>query len=84
MPSLFSCAILNAAHNSTRRHAMNPHIAQLPYDFTAHLTHFCRVLRSHGLLVSPQETADVMRALSAVGHDGQGPRLLVAARAAAV
>lgn len=36
------------------------------YDFTAHLTHFCRVLRSYGLLIGPLETADVMRAMSAV------------------
>ena len=42
------------------------------YDFTAHLTHFCRVLRSHGLLISPQETADVMRALSAVDMMDRG------------
>ena len=35
------------------------------YDFIAHLTRFCRVLREHGLLVGPQETADAVRA---VGH----------------
>ena len=35
------------------------------YDFIAHLTRFCRVLREHGLLVGPQETADAIRA---VGH----------------
>ncbi|MCY4578734.1 MAG: VWA domain-containing protein, partial [Chloroflexi bacterium] len=45
---------------------------QTTYDFTAHLTHFCRVLRSHGLLISPQETADVMRALSAVDMMDRG------------
>lgn len=42
------------------------------YDFTAHLTQFCRALRSHGLLISPQETADVMRALSAVDMMDRG------------
>ena len=31
------------------------------YDFTAHLTRFCRALRSHGLLVGPLETADAVR-----------------------
>lgn len=41
-------------------------IAPDDYDFTAHLTHFCRALRSHGLLIAPSETADVMRALNAV------------------
>lgn len=41
-------------------------IAPDNYDFTAHLTHFCRALRSHGLLIAPSETADVMRALNAV------------------
>ena len=45
---------------------------QTPYDFTTHLTHFCRVLRSHGLLISPQETADVMRALGAVDMMDRG------------
>ena len=35
------------------------------YDFITHLTRFCRVLREHGLLVGPQETADAIRA---VGH----------------
>ncbi len=42
------------------------------YDFTTHLTHFCRALRAHGLLISPQETADVMRALSAVDMMDRG------------
>ena len=45
---------------------------RISYDFTAHLTHFCRVLRSHGLLISPQDTADVMRALSAVDMMDKG------------
>ena len=36
------------------------------YDFTAHLTRFCRVLRRHGLLVGPQETSDAIRAVSHV------------------
>ncbi len=36
------------------------------YDFVAHLTRFCRVLRSHGLLVGPTETADTLRAMGAV------------------
>ena len=35
------------------------------YDFITHLTRFCRVLREHGLLGGPQETADAIRA---VGH----------------
>ncbi len=34
------------------------------YDFTSHMTRFCRVLRGHGLLVGPQETADAIRAVS--------------------
>ncbi|MCH8825409.1 MAG: VWA domain-containing protein [Chloroflexi bacterium] len=36
------------------------------HDFTAHLTRFCRVLRGYGFLIGPQETADVIKALSAV------------------
>ena len=36
------------------------------YDFIAHLTRFCRVLREHGLLVGPQETSDAVRAVSHV------------------
>ena len=36
------------------------------YDFIAHLTRFCRVLREHGLLVGPQETADAVRAMAYV------------------
>ena len=37
-----------------------------PYDLLTHTTRFCRVLREHGLLVGPQETADAMRALGMV------------------
>ncbi len=51
---------------------MNRVDTPISYDFTAHLTHFCRVLRSHGLLISPQETSDVMRALSAVDMMDRG------------
>ena len=51
---------------------MNQDSDRISYDFTAHLTHFCRVLRSHGLLISPQDTADVMRALSAVDMMDKG------------
>ena len=51
---------------------MNREGIPISYDFTTHLTHFCRVLRSHGLLISPQETADVMRALSAVDMMDRG------------
>lgn len=47
-------------------------IAPDDYDFTAHLTHFCRALRSHGLLIAPSETADVMRALNAVDMMDKG------------
>ena len=36
------------------------------YDFTAHLTRFCRALRGHGLLIGPRETADAALALAAV------------------
>ena len=36
------------------------------HDFVAHVTGFCRVLRGHGLLVGPRETADAIRALSLV------------------
>ena len=34
------------------------------YDFIAHVTRFCRLLRAHGLLVGPAEAA---RAISAIG-----------------
>ena len=51
---------------------MNQDTSHISYDFTAHLTHFCRVLRSHGMLISPQETADVMRALNAVDMMDKG------------
>ena len=51
---------------------MNSHNDRLPYDFTAHLTHFCRALRSHGLLIGPTETADVMRAMNAVDMMDRG------------
>ena len=51
---------------------MIPDTFQTSYDFTTHLTHFCRVLRSYGLLISPQETADVMRALGAVDMMDKG------------
>ncbi len=37
------------------------------YDFTAHLTRFCRALRGHGLLVGPQETADAIAAVERAG-----------------
>lgn len=47
-------------------------IASDDYDFTAHLTHFCRALRSHGLLIAPSETADVARALNAVDMMDKG------------
>ena len=45
-------------------HATAPLAAS--YDFIAHLTRFCRVLREHGLLVGPQETADAVRAMAHV------------------
>ena len=48
---------------------MNSDAATSPaanYDFIAHLTRFCRVLREHGLLVGPQETADAVRAMAYV------------------
>ncbi|MCH7625392.1 MAG: VWA domain-containing protein [Chloroflexi bacterium] len=34
------------------------------YDFTAHLTRFCRALRQSGLMVGPLETADAVRAVA--------------------
>ena len=37
------------------------------YDFTAHLTRFCRALRGHGLLVGPRETVDAIRAVERAG-----------------
>ena len=37
------------------------------YDFISHLTRFCRALRSHGLLVGPQETADAIHAVERAG-----------------
>lgn len=36
------------------------------YDFVAHVTSFCRALRSYGLLIGPAETADAVRALALV------------------
>ena len=51
---------------------LNRCMAELSYDFTAHLTSFCRALRSHGLLIGPLETADAMRALSAVDMMDRG------------
>ena len=36
------------------------------YDFSAHLTRFCRALRGHGLMVGPSEAADAVRALGSV------------------
>ena len=42
------------------------------HDFTAHLTMFCRVLRGHGFLIGPQETADVIRAISLVDMMDRG------------
>ena len=38
----------------------------LRYGLLSHTTRFCRVLREHGLLVGPQETADAIRALGIV------------------
>ena len=34
------------------------------YDFTAHLTRFCRALRHSGLMVGPLEAADAVRAVA--------------------
>ena len=45
---------------------------QESYDFTAHLTLFSRVLRQHGFLVGPSETADVVRAINAVDMMDRG------------
>ena len=42
------------------------------YDFIAHLTRFCRLLREHGLLVGPQETADAVRAMAYVDLTTEG------------
>ena len=42
------------------------------HDFTAHLTRFCRVLRAHGLLIGPLETADVIKAISVVDMMDRG------------
>ena len=36
------------------------------YDLTTHLTRFCRLLRGHGLLIGPPETADAIRAAGIV------------------
>ena len=41
--------------------------ADPPYDLAAHVTRFCRILRSHGLLAGPQESADALRAVENVG-----------------
>ena len=41
-------------------------IGMIPdYDFTAHVTRFCRVLRGHSFLVGPSEAAS---AVNAIGH----------------
>lgn len=45
---------------------------QQPHDFTAHMTRFSRVLRQHGFLIGPQETADVVRALDLVDMMDRG------------
>ncbi len=45
---------------------MNARAMREGYDFPAHLTRFCRALRSRGLLIGPQETADAIRAVSRV------------------
>ena len=45
---------------------------QPQYDFIAHLTRFCRVLRDHGLLIGPQEAADAVRAVSLVDMMDRG------------
>ena len=42
------------------------------YDFTSHVTRFCRALRSHGLLVGPRETADALRASALVDVMDEG------------
>ena len=39
----------------------------MQYDLAAHVTRFCRVLRSHGLLAGPQESADALHAVENVG-----------------
>ena len=36
------------------------------YDFIAHVTRFCRLLRSHGLLVGPAEAASAISAIGSV------------------
>ena len=41
-------------------------------DFISHLTRFCRVLRDHGLLIGPNETADAVRAVSLVDMMDRG------------
>ena len=46
---------------------MNGVIPPAAYDFIAHLTRFCRVLRESGLLVGPQETADAVRTVERAG-----------------
>ena len=45
---------------------------QPQYDFISHLTRFCRVLRDHGLLIGPNETADAVRAISLVDMMDRG------------
>ena len=45
---------------------------QPQYDFISHLTRFCRVLRDHGLLIGPNETADAVRAVSLVDMMDRG------------
>ena len=36
------------------------------YDFTTHVTRFCRILRGHGLLVGPPEAASAVNAIGRV------------------
>ncbi|MDA0768817.1 MAG: hypothetical protein BZY79_06690 [SAR202 cluster bacterium Casp-Chloro-G4] len=51
---------------------MTPSKQSERHDFTAHLTRFSRVLRGHGFLIGPLETADVIKAMSAVDMMDRG------------
>ena len=42
------------------------------YDFISHMTRFCRVARSYGLMVGPRETSDAVRALGLVNMMDRG------------
>ncbi len=51
---------------ATRRSMLQCGAMTTRYDFTSHLTRFCRLLRAAGLLVGPREASEAIRALGLV------------------